>query len=167
MPTISTDLPNPLNPNATLPAIQITLNDHVTIFAQRSTTGSSTISSSTQIEDMFSTANSLSSGYATHVIEGTIPANGTAFGLANTPTTLNDTITPTSLRYLRLYNPTENLAIIFTTSINGFPTGTILPGGHIKWFANASTGLAIPANGTITATGANTTQTLRITMLVN
>lgn len=164
MPTIST---GSSNTTVTIPSMQITLNDHVTVSSQKTAAGGSLLISSAQIEDIYSTANSVDSGYATHLIDGAITANGTAFGLANSTTSLGDIITPVTLRYLRVSNDQTNVSIAFASNITGFPTGYITPGGHLKWYANATNGLSIPANGTITATGANTTQSLRITMLVN
>jgi hypothetical protein len=164
MPTISTGTPTA---NATIPNMQITLNDHITVASQKTAAGGSLLISSAQIDDVFSTANSVDSGYASHLIDGSITANGTAVTFGNSTTSLGDTITPVTLRYLRVSNDPTNVSIAFTSNITGFPSGYVTPGGHIKWFANATNGLSIPANGSITATGANTTQTLRITMLVN
>jgi hypothetical protein len=163
MPTISTGTSTA---NATIPSMQITLNDHITVASQKAAAGGSLLISSAQIDDVYSTANSVDSGYATHLIDGSITANGTAFTFGNSTTSLGDTITPVTLRYLRVSNEQTNASIVLTSNITGFPVANITPGGHIKWFANA-TGLTIPANGSITATGANTTQTLRVTMLVN
>ena len=166
MPTIA--VPNdPANTTITIPLMQITLNDHITITSQRNFASGNALSSTAQIEDIFSSANSILDGYAGHMIDGSITANATAVTLANTTTSLGQTITPATLRYCRIYNPSTNSSIAFTSNITGFPSGNITPGGHIKWFADATNGLNLPANGTITATGANTTQTLRITMLVN
>ena len=164
MPTISTGTSTA---NVTIPSMQITLNDHITVASQKTSAGGSLLISSAQIDDVYSTANSVDSGYATHLIDGSITANGTAFSLANSTTSLGDIITPVTLRYLRVSNDQTNVSIAFTSNVTGFPSGYITPGGHLKWFANATNGLNLPANGTITATGANTTQTLRITMLVN
>ena len=164
MPTISTGMSNT---TVTIPTMQITLNDHVTVASQKTAAGGSLLISSAQIEDIYSTANSVDSGYATHLIDGSITANGTDVTFANSTTSLGDIITPVTLRYLRVSNSQNNVAITLTSSITGFPSGIITPGGHLKWFANATNGLNIPSNGTITASGTTSTQTLRITMLVN
>jgi len=139
----------------------------VSISCSRTTASGSIVTASTQFQDtpLFTngTATVLTAAYCVDVM---LVANATALVLANLTSTLTETVTPTTLKYLRISSDAGNGNATVTASVLGLSAFPIQPGGKFEWLTPTANGLTLTGNQTLLANG-TANQTLRVTMLVN